>query len=109
MKIKPQTLVLRCYAEEDEDSCFAICLDLNLYARADNFREVRGKLNGMIKEYITEVLTEDSEYIGSLLPRPAPIFFWFKYYRAKCLIRCHIAINAAKLQPFKENLPLTLA
>lgn len=106
MKVRPAQLVLQCYAERDNDSWFVICLELNLYARADIFEDARNKLHEAVKCYITEALTEDAEYIDQLIPRKAPMYFWAKYYLVKFLIGCHLTIDAAKKRLFKERLAL---
>ncbi len=44
-------LHLRCYAERDDDgSWFALCLDLNLYARSDTAKEVTNKLHEIVAD-----------------------------------------------------------
>ena len=62
--MKPSNLVLRGFAERDEDgSWFAICLDLNLYARGDSFEEAKDKLQRLIRTYLTEAVTVDADYV----------------------------------------------
>jgi hypothetical protein len=88
--LKLKSLVLRCYAEQDNDgSWFAICLDLNVYARGDDFQEVQNKLSRRIHEYVSEALGEDSQYIGSLIPRKAPAYFWIKYWLFTAMTNAH--------------------
>lgn len=85
-------LVLRCYAERDRDGTwFAMCLDLNLYARGDTFDEARTKLDGILHGYIRDALTIDKQYIADLVRRPAPVYFWMRYWLARCLHRIHRA------------------
>lgn len=106
MKVRLSSLVVRCYAEKDHDSWFVICLDLNLYTRADTFEQARADLNELIKEYVREALNEDSEYAEYLIPRSAPLYFWVRYRLLKLLHGCHITINNARHQLFKQSLPL---
>ena len=76
----PAQLVMRCYAENDGDSWFAICLDLNVYARADSFEEARARLEDRVSEYVNEALTIDAAHAATLLNRRAPVEFWLKFY-----------------------------
>jgi predicted RNase H-like HicB family nuclease len=100
----PSKLVVRCYAERDRDgSWFAMCLTLNLYARGESFEEVRGKLDRLIRSYLTEAITVDRQYYHSLVPRRAPLFFWVKYALAWCMVKLHEA------RRFKLTLPLSPA
>lgn len=102
--MRPQSLVLRCYAEQETDgSWFAICLDLNLYARGDDAQEARGKLHDFIVHYVRTALSSDKEYIGDLLPRRAPIGFWAKWYYFRFL---HWGGTQIKKLLYVEALPL---
>jgi len=103
--MKVSDLVLRCYAEREEDgSWFAICLDLNLYSRADNFEEAKSKLNKLIGGYLKEAVTKDAEHFSDLVPRRAPLFFWFRYFCVWCLIKLHQ--HTRDLMKFKLSLPM---
>ena len=105
--MRPRDLVLRCFAQKESDGTwFAICLDLNLYARGDNFDEVKAKLRGFIRHYVKSALTTDRDYIGDLVPRRAPFAFWAKYFCMCTLAWCGNQI--AKLM-YRETLPLKLA
>ena len=78
--MKLTDLMVRCYTENDADgSWFALCLDLNLYARADSLNEAKAKLNGFIQTYLKEALTSDKEHASDLLYRPAPLYFQLRY------------------------------
>jgi len=72
--------VLRCYAERDADGTwFAMCLDLNLYARADSPREAQQQLHDAIVAHLeaaNEMAPEDKR---DLVPRPAPLRFRLRY------------------------------
>jgi hypothetical protein len=105
--MRPEKLVLRCYAERESDgSWFVICLDLNLYARADSLPEARAKLHDFIGKYVTDAVTRDQEHIADLIPRRAPFSFWVRYYCIKAIVLCGRSLE--KLS-FKEPLPLVPA
>lgn len=105
--MKVDDLILRCYAEEDEDgSWFAICLDLNLYARGDSFSEARLNLNKLTRSYLSEAVNKHAEYIGDLIPRRAPIYFWLRYYFIRALSSIH---RLTSKHEFKMPLPLAPA
>lgn len=77
-------LVLRCFAEKDRDgSWFAMCIDLNLYARAGSEDEVRKQLTQIIVEYVHEAVTDDKEHVHELMLRRAPLNFVLRYYFIK--------------------------
>lgn len=99
-------LVLRCYAEKDGGSWFVICLDLNLYARADTFDEARDKLGKLISGYLKDAVTKDAEFISDLVPRPAPFYFWFKYFCTWCMVKLH---QARTQRRFSMPLPMVPA
>ncbi len=97
-------LVLRCYAERESDgSWFAICLDLNIYARGNSAEEVKSRLRRFVGEYLTEAVTKDREHFSDLVPRSAPMFFWWRYFRIKCYIAFH---QTRDLMKFKMPLPM---
>jgi hypothetical protein len=74
-------LRLRCYAERDPDgSWFAICIDLNLYARAGSFKSAQKQLSVIISEYVREAFGQDREHFGQLMFRRAPLSFVLKYH-----------------------------
>ncbi|CUS33508.1 conserved hypothetical protein [Candidatus Nitrospira nitrificans] len=106
--MKIDDLILRCYAEQDTDGTwFAICLDLNLYARGDSFEEVRVKLNKLTTCYLKEAYERDSVYFSDLIPRRAPAYFWARYYLAKCFKMIHRSL--ASKQDFNMPLPFVPA
>lgn len=108
--MKPNELILRCYAEERSDGdCFAICLDLNLTAHAASFEEARGKLNALIRDYLEEALGKDKEHMQDLIPRSSPFYFWARYWYLCFLIRTHLTIRDIKAHFFKSHLPVQLA
>ncbi len=106
--MKINDLVLRCYAEQEKDSTwFAICLDLNLYARGDSYEEARTKLNKLAICYLREAIEKDSEYFEDLVPRRAPIGFWTRYMCAKMMSL--IAHRLPSKHEFTMPLPLVPA
>ena len=104
--MKANQLVLRCYAEKDDGSWFAICLDLNLYARGDTFEEAKVKLGNLISGYLKDAVTKDADYFSDLVPRKAPLGFWVRYFCIWCLVRLHQATLARR---FILPLPLVPA
>lgn len=107
--MKLSQLKLRCYAEFDEGSWFAICLPLNVYARGDTFEEARAKLHSLISQYVREALTVHSEHIGDLVPRRAPLHFWLRYTLARCWHIFHNAHAAMQRREFDMLLPVVPA
>lgn len=105
-ELKPKNLTLRCYAEREGDgSWFAMCVDLNLYARGDSFEEAKSKLHVFIHEYVTEALTVDSDYVGDLLPRLAPLKFRLRYHVIHFMVKCWRAADGVR-RLFNEALPM---
>ena len=110
LTMKAKELILRCYAEPDEDgSWFAICIDLNLYARGDSFDQAKIKLNGIIHEYVVEAFTVDANYFSDLIPRRAPLFFRVRYRTIEFLVSCIGAAHWLKSRLFESHLPLVPA
>jgi hypothetical protein len=115
--MRKSQLILRCFAQQDPDgSWFAMCLDLNLYARAGSLPEVKEQLREIMAEYIREAATEDREYADDLLGRRTPVRFWLRYYWYKFLIfifgRGHRGGNDQKPAghlPYKSPLPMVPA
>lgn len=111
---RPEDLLLRCFAEQDRDgSWFAICIDLNLYARADSLEAVKGELHAIICEYVSEAVNEDREYAGDLLHRPAPLYFRARYWLIKAVRRVFCRPIGRRPKDgkvfFRDVLPLTPA
>ena len=106
--MKIDDLVLRCYAEQEKDGTwFAICLELNLYARGDSYAEARTKLNKLTSCYLKEAIEKDSQYFGDLVPRRAPLSFWARYICLKTLHR--IFRHMTSKQEFTLPVPLVPA
>jgi hypothetical protein len=80
-QIRPQQLVLHCYAEAVNGQWQAFCLDFDLAAQADTFEATREKLDLMISEYGYDALAgEDREHAAALLRRRSPWWMWAKFY-----------------------------
>lgn len=77
--MRPRELILRGYAVPDGDSYFAICLDLNIYARGESADEAVDRCFQFVCEYINEAVSEDADHIEDLIPRRAPLKFWLRY------------------------------
>ncbi len=104
--MKPNDLILKCFAEYDGESWSAICLDFTLAAQAETFEEAKNKLEVMIIEYVNDALSgEDRPYARQLLSRRAPLSLWLQYYwmRVKNKL-CHQPITI-----FNETMPLRMA
>lgn len=100
----PKSLVFKCYVERDEsDSWFAMCVDLNLYARAASMQLARERLHDEIKTYVAQAYTVDREHFADLIPRRAPLRFWLKYYSGKALGN---VTSRRPTQRFNETVPL---
>lgn len=77
--MRPDDLILRGYTVPDGDSYFAICLDLNIYARGDSVEEATEKCVQFVGEYINEAISDDVEHASHLLRRRTPLKFWALY------------------------------
>jgi len=102
--MKPQQLIIKCYAKQDGDVWVAVCLDFNLATQGETFPDARKKLEEQIVFYVDEAL-QDTEYGSQLLTRKAPISSWVEYY----LIRLTNVICHKASVIFDELLPLRLA
>lgn len=107
--LKLKNLLLRCFAQRDrqDGTWFVICLELNLYARADSFEDAKKKLHGVIASYLRDALTTDVAYLDDLVPRRAPLRFWLKYAFAWCCVK--VGEQAGNFRKFKEALPMVPA
>ncbi len=84
--MKPQNLILRCYANKDGDQWQIFCIDLCLAAQADSLEEANKKMRSMIIEYVYDALSgEDSAYAAQLMNRKAPLSQIATYYMYKCM------------------------
>jgi len=101
--MKPEQLIVKCYAEQEGVCWVAICLDFNLAAQGDSFDEVKAKLEAMIKEYVYDALVgEDRLYAAQLLTRRAPWSSWFKYY----IVKLSALFLHSTGRVFDETMPL---
>ena len=103
--MRPSQLILKCFAETDQNGWYAICLDLNLFAQADTYIAARKKLHNMIFEYVRDAYTVDKKYFSDLIPRRAPLIFFLKYYFASIPWLYKMLKHRPSLL-FTENMPL---
>lgn len=104
--MKPQQLLLRCYAQQKEGQWQAFCIDFSLAAQADSFAEARHKLEGMIVEYLTDALVgQDRAYAEQLLGRRAPLYqrLTYTYY---CILHSVGLLRDELRRWFIEPIPL---
>ncbi len=79
--MKPQELIVRCFAENKDGVWQAVCIDLNLAAQDHTFEGVRRKLDSQIFDYVYDATVgEDREFADQLLRRKAPLPLRVKYY-----------------------------
>ena len=104
--MKITDILLRCMAQQRGEQWQALCLDLCLAAQGDTFEEAKGKLEGMIEEYLEDALIgEDQAYAHQLLNRKAPASDWMRYYFWRFLAQFgRLHSDVRKL--FTEALPL---
>lgn len=105
--MKAERLLLRCYAEREGAQWQAFCLDFDLAAQGESYKDARERLEAMIVEYVYDALAgEDREYAEQLLSRRSPFHMWAKFYWFFFLSRIlHIRNNLHRL--FKSPIPLT--
>jgi hypothetical protein len=109
MAIKLEKLILRCYGYKFGNNPFVgVCIDLNIAVQADSPRELRKKMNDVIKSYIEAVLdTDDKSSIPDLMFRKAPLSDWIIYYLIKGAVLIRQIPN--NFTSFKEIIPFHLA
>lgn len=92
--MKPNKLLLRCYANKEGDQWQVFCIDFNLAAQGDSFSEARIKLRNMISDYLYDALAgEDQEYADQLLQRRAPLKIRVTYYYYKLMYKLGMLKN----------------
>lgn len=103
--MKPNDLLLRCYANKEGEQWQVFCIDFGLAAQGDSFKEVESNLYAMISEYLYDALVgEDKAYAHQLLKRRAPIKQIATYYYS---IRYRIGMLKDDLHKlFKATIPL---
>jgi len=104
--MKPNNLLLHCYAEKSGEQWQAFCLDFNLAAQGDSFKDVKVKLENMVGSYLYDALAgEDKEYASQLLNRKSPVGQWAKYYFYRLLFLIFSTKNRLP-RLFKEAIPM---
>lgn len=103
--MKPNEMILRCYAEKQAGEWVAVCIDLGLAAQGESADEVRAKLHEMIESYVIEALTVDKLYFDQLLSRKAPFNQRIRYHWLSFRASCNAV--SQKFKTFLEVLPLT--
>lgn len=105
--MKPNNLILKCYAEGKNDLWQAFCLDFDLSVQGESFEEVREKLDAQIREYLHDALIgEDKAYAGQLLSRRAPLTQYLKFYYIVARIKLSHAKDGV-IRLINEPMPLT--
>jgi hypothetical protein len=111
--MRPNQLILRCYAERDGGLWVAVCLDLSLAAQGDSMDEARAKLDDQIRDYVRDALGVDRKHAAALLAkRKAPVSEWMRYYRLKFKYKLKQRLHSTKAlsgKPFREVMPVELA
>lgn len=111
--MRPNQLVLRCYAERHDDLWLAFCLDFSLGVQGDSLEEVRSKLESQIQEYVHDALVgEDRAHAEYLLTRRAPLSHWLTYWAIRIegkLARMVHARRQPEARPFHEVMPIAPA
>lgn len=106
--MRPNQLILRCYAEREGALWFAVCLDLSLAAQGASFEEARQKLDAQIQEYLQDALCgQDQKHAEYLISqRKAPAGEWARYYLGKWMARLARAMHrpAPAVTPFHEKI-----
>ena len=93
--MKPDDLIIRCFAERKDGVWQAFCLNFDLAVQGESFVEVKEKIGDMIADYVFDALAgEDMAYAPQLLKRSAPLFLWAKYYST---------VAQCKLSKFKKD------
>ncbi len=72
-------LTIKCYVYKREEKFYGECLTLNLVSRGDTQEEAIKRLQGVMFTYVDAVFA-DGQSTEGLIPRPAPISSWLKYY-----------------------------
>jgi hypothetical protein len=75
------SMMIRFFGYQENNICYAFCLDLNLAVQASSLDEARGKILDMASDYLHDALEgQDKAYRVSLLSRKAPLSIFIKYY-----------------------------
>jgi len=108
--MRPNQLLLRCFAEREDGLWVAYCLDLSLVAQGDSLQEVRHKLEMQVRDYVTDALVgQDREHAAYLMTRKAPLSLWLRYYWVGLLIAKDRLLHSQRQRVgkvFSEPLPM---
>ncbi len=108
--MKPQDLIIRCYAEQKDGAWQAFCLNFDLAVQGKSSEEVHDKLVAMIQDYVYDALAEDGvdrDYAAQLLTRKAPLSNWLRYYLIACLCKFNnFKKDLCRITAFNTVLPL---
>ncbi len=111
--MRPNQLLLRCFAEREDGLWVAHCLDLSLAAQGDSLADVKRKLDLQIRDYVNDALAGvDRQHAAYLLKRKAPLSLWLRYYWVLCLIAKDALLHSdepSREEVFREPLPMKLA
>jgi len=105
--MKPNEILLRCFAERKEDYWQAFCIDLCLAVQGESLAEVKQKLHSQIGDYLQDILGgEDRAYASQLLNRKSPFSIVAKYHLYA--VMGHIKRIKDRCT-FQDTMPLKLA
>ncbi|OGP20062.1 MAG: hypothetical protein A2054_01315 [Deltaproteobacteria bacterium GWA2_55_10] len=106
--MKPQNLILRCYAyRTSRGTWVAKCIDLNIAEEENSLLKVKKSLEEAITGYIDAVLdTEDKASIPSLLKRKSPIRDRATYYGIYLMSKVR---SIKSRRAFEEAIPFHLS
>ncbi|MCG6540206.1 hypothetical protein MCB86_08975 [Pseudomonas sp. KSR10] len=105
--MKPDNILLRCFAERKEGYWQAFCIDLNLAVQGDSRDEVTRKLHAHVYDYLKDIFEgEDRPFAAQLLTRKAPISLRARYYLIAALCHFHRIKDRCT---FQDAMPLKLA
>ena len=111
--MRAEQLVVRCFAEPEDGSWVAVCVDFSLAAQGQSFKEAREKLDAQIHEYVFDALAgEDRASADYLLTRKAPLKYQLRYAliaTRNAIARALGAEHGPRPVRFKETLPLVPA
>lgn len=111
--MRPNQLLLRCFAEREDGLWVAYCLDLSLAAQADSLAEVKHKLDQQVREYVADALAgQDRKHATYLMTRRAPLGLWARYYFARLMVALNGLIHSQvprEEKVFREPVPMVPA
>ena len=109
--MRPEQLVVRCYAVSKQNYWVAFCLDFTLAAQGETFDQAKANLDAQIREYVHDALAgEDRQHGPYLLSRRAPMGDWIKYYLVRLRYRFRRRLGSPRTYKlFKEVMPVVPA